>query len=41
MGIDPGLQITGYGIVDTACDGIRLVEAGCIAPISKVNWKYA
>lgn len=30
MGIDPGLQITGYGIVDTACDGIRLVEAGCI-----------
>ena len=35
MGIDPGLQITGYGIVDTSCDGIKLVEAGCIRTNTK------
>ena len=36
MGIDPGLLITGYGIVDTACDGIKLIEAGCI----RTNMKH-
>lgn len=30
MGIDPGLQITGYGIVDIYSNEIKLVEAGCI-----------
>ena len=35
MGIDPGLQITGYGIVDSTGDGIKLVEAGCIRTNAK------
>jgi len=30
IGIDPGLNITGYGIVDCAANGVRLLEAGVI-----------
>jgi crossover junction endodeoxyribonuclease RuvC len=30
MGIDPGLHITGYGIINTTGNQINLVEAGCI-----------
>ncbi len=30
MGIDPGLHITGYGIIDVAGNRIGLIEAGCI-----------
>ena len=30
IGIDPGLHITGYGILDTQQRNIQLVEAGCI-----------
>ena len=28
LGVDPGLNITGYGIVDTSTNGTKLVEAG-------------
>ena len=30
MGIDPGLNITGYGVVEAAAQGPRLLEAGVI-----------
>ena len=30
LGIDPGLNITGYGIVDTGADKLKLIEAGAI-----------
>jgi crossover junction endodeoxyribonuclease RuvC len=30
IGIDPGSRITGYGIVDSDGQTLRLVEAGCI-----------
>jgi crossover junction endodeoxyribonuclease RuvC len=30
LGIDPGLNITGYGVVDTSPRGLRLVEAGVV-----------
>jgi crossover junction endodeoxyribonuclease RuvC len=30
IGIDPGSRITGYGIIDTDGQYLRLVEAGCI-----------
>lgn len=30
LGIDPGLNITGYGVIDASRDGVRLVEAGVI-----------
>ncbi|QDT69613.1 Crossover junction endodeoxyribonuclease RuvC [Planctomycetes bacterium MalM25] len=30
LGVDPGLNITGYGVVDASRDGVRLVEAGVV-----------
>ena len=30
LGIDPGLNITGYGVVDFTASGVRLVEAGIV-----------
>lgn len=30
LGVDPGLNVTGYGIVDASRDGVRLVEAGVV-----------
>lgn len=30
IGVDPGLNITGYGVVDCGASGVRLVEAGVI-----------
>ena len=35
LGIDPGLQRTGYGLIDVTPDGIELVEAGVIRADSK------
>lgn len=32
LGIDPGLRITGYGVIDYAAGKVNLVEAGVIAP---------
>jgi len=32
LGIDPGLRITGYGVIDTHAGAARLVEAGIITP---------
>jgi crossover junction endodeoxyribonuclease RuvC len=32
LGVDPGLRVTGYGIIDCALERTRLVEAGIIAP---------
>ncbi|MFC2075810.1 crossover junction endodeoxyribonuclease RuvC [candidate division KSB1 bacterium] len=31
IGIDPGLGATGYGVIETAGDGIKLVEAGVVS----------
>jgi crossover junction endodeoxyribonuclease RuvC len=30
LGIDPGLNVTGYGVVEVTQDGLRLTEAGVI-----------
>jgi crossover junction endodeoxyribonuclease RuvC len=32
IGIDPGLHVTGYGVVECRDDGVRLLEAGVIRP---------
>lgn len=32
LGVDPGLQITGYGVIDAAPAGVSVVEAGVIKP---------
>ena len=30
MGVDPGLTLTGYGVVDCRAEGVMLIEAGVI-----------
>jgi crossover junction endodeoxyribonuclease RuvC len=30
IGIDPGLNLTGYGVVECRADGVKLIEAGVI-----------
>jgi len=30
LGIDPGLNITGYGVIDVSADKVRLLEAGVV-----------
>jgi crossover junction endodeoxyribonuclease RuvC len=30
LGIDPGLNITGYGVIEPAAKGLRIVEAGVV-----------
>lgn len=32
LGIDPALRVTGYGAIDSSTAGVRLVEAGVVAP---------
>ncbi len=32
LGIDPGLRVTGYGVIEQIGDRARLIEAGVIAP---------
>jgi crossover junction endodeoxyribonuclease RuvC len=32
LGVDPGLRVTGYGAIEVSARGLRLVEAGVIAP---------
>lgn len=32
LGIDPGLRVTGYGVIDVTAGRPRLVEAGVVAP---------
>ena len=32
LGVDPGLRITGYGVIEFSPGRVRLVEAGIIAP---------
>lgn len=34
LGIDPGLQITGYGVLEESSRGVRVVEAGVIRSVS-------
>jgi crossover junction endodeoxyribonuclease RuvC len=36
LGIDPGLMITGYGILDTDDDNVKVVEAGVIRTNAKL-----
>lgn len=35
LGIDPGLNITGYGIIEETDQGIRLIEAGVVRTNAK------
>jgi len=35
LGIDPGLGITGYGLIDVAGNNVRLIEAGIIRSNAK------
>jgi crossover junction endodeoxyribonuclease RuvC len=32
LGIDPGLRVTGYGVIEFGRDRARLIEAGVVAP---------
>ncbi len=32
LGVDPGLRITGYGVIDVGAGGCRLVEGGVLQP---------
>jgi len=32
LGVDPGLRVTGYGVIETGARGARLIEAGVITP---------
>ncbi len=32
LGVDPGLRVTGYGAIERTLAGVRLIEAGTIAP---------
>jgi crossover junction endodeoxyribonuclease RuvC len=32
LGIDPALRTTGYGVIERTAKGVRLVEAGIVAP---------
>lgn len=36
LGIDPGLNTTGYAVIDSYSGGVRLVEAGVIKPSEKL-----
>ncbi len=33
IGIDPGLKVTGYGVVESGAAGVKLIEAGVIRPL--------
>ena len=35
LGLDPGLNTTGYAVIDSGPSGVRLVEAGVIKPTVK------
>ncbi|MBV8601035.1 MAG: crossover junction endodeoxyribonuclease RuvC [Candidatus Eremiobacteraeota bacterium] len=35
LGVDPGLRVTGYGVIDVETPRARLVEAGVIEPDSR------
>jgi crossover junction endodeoxyribonuclease RuvC len=35
LGVDPGLRITGYGVIEFAAGRSRLVEAGVVSPNTK------
>jgi crossover junction endodeoxyribonuclease RuvC len=35
LGIDPGLITTGYGVVEVAAGGVKILEAGTIEPDTK------
>ena len=37
LGIDPGLNVTGYGVIDTTAGRVRLIEAGIIRGGSSAN----
>lgn len=30
LGVDPGLHVTGYGVIETTADALKLIEAGVI-----------
>lgn len=32
LGIDPGLQVTGYGVIEAGVSGVRVIEAGVVKP---------
>lgn len=35
LGLDPGLNTTGYALIDSSVSGVRLIEAGVIKPTVK------
>lgn len=40
LGIDPGLNTSGYGVIETCRSGIRLVEAGVIRTKPKASLEH-
>jgi len=41
IGIDPGLNVTGYGVVECRDDGVHLLEAGVIRPTRRPGQNLA
>lgn len=39
LGIDPGLQITGYAVLEVSPGGVRVCEAGVVRPVSNTRVK--
>src|ERR1700691_4983606 len=39
LGIDPGLITTGYGVVEVAAGGVKILEAGTIEPDTKAPFE--
>ncbi|MCA9107345.1 MAG: crossover junction endodeoxyribonuclease RuvC, partial [Planctomycetales bacterium] len=37
LGVDPGLNTTGYGVIDVVGGKVRLVEAGVIRSTAKLT----
>jgi crossover junction endodeoxyribonuclease RuvC len=37
LGIDPGLNTSGYGVIETSGQGVRLIEAGIIRTKAKTS----
>ena len=37
LGVDPGLQITGYGLIEAEGSAVRLIEGGVVQPDPKLS----
>lgn len=40
LGVDPGLNTSGYGVIETRGSGVRLIEAGVVRTKPKASLEY-